>query len=200
MIRKIGIIAQDANSIGFLRGLKERLECEAELVDPPARIGCTQFLPRNKALLAWEYFKKKRVDLIIRFTDANGSRWQEVQRKEKEVFPQEAQSLLVCGVAVNTVEEWLGLDAAYLAKFVQVPESELADANARTGRIKTALVRAMEGDESKSETIKRFVSDAPAVVFKKWLGDAALRRFYQDSRLAASQADCDVRNELGDAD
>ena len=200
MIRKIGIIAQDANSMGFLRGLKKRLGCDAEFVDSPARIGCTQFLTRRNALLAWEYFKKNGVDLIIRFTDADGRRWQEVQRKEKEVFPDEAQSILVCGVAVNNVEEWLCLAPAYLAEFVRVPDSQFSDAGARTGTIKAALVRVKEGNESKSDTIERFVSGAPDDVFKKWLDDAALRRFYQDALVTASHADCNVRNELGESD
>ncbi|RJP35059.1 MAG: hypothetical protein C4547_10120 [Phycisphaerales bacterium] len=198
MIRKIGIIAQDAGSIGFLRGLKARLKCKAELVEPPAPIGCTQFLPRRKALLAWEYFRNRGVDLIVRFTDADGDRWQEVKRKELDVFPPEAQSILVCGVAVNNVEEWLRLDVTYFAGFVDRSVSDVM--NADYGMYKRALGRAMRDCESKSETVERFVVDAPPQTFKRWLDDAALRRLYQDARAAAVRANCDVPNELGEGD
>ena len=107
MIRTIGVIYQDRNSLGFLEGVRRRLNCEARLVDPPAGIGNTRDLPRKQARLAWAHFQKNRVDLVVRLTDADRTRWQDVRRDELHRVPSGASSVWICGVAVENLEEWL---------------------------------------------------------------------------------------------
>lgn len=197
MIRKIGVIYQDLNSLGFLRGLKDRLKCDAELIPPPTAIGKTQRLPRKQAKLAWRYFRNKCVDLVVRFTDADGDRWPDVQRKELDVIPPEAQSIWICGIAVDNPEEWLSLDVAYLAEVLGIPKEELRDRVQCADRIKRAIGRqARTSDEGKSDVVARIVRDAPTEVFRRWLQDDALRTFYTDCRAAAARAVCDTPNEL----
>ena len=196
MITRIGVIYQDANSLGFLRGLRDRLQCRAEFIPPPTAIGKTKRLPRRQAKRAWSYFRKKEADLVVRFTDADGDRWQDVQRGELQDAPSEAESLWVCGVAVNNPEEWLYLDRAHLAAVLEVPLEELDDPEHRTPRIKAALARLTSPEEGKSDVVARIVRDAPREVFRRWLLDDALRRFYTDRRAAAAASVCDTPNEL----
>lgn len=80
MIRRVGIICQDANSRGFLMGLQQRLGCPAELEEPTIAVGRSSTMTRRQAKLAWLDFQHKGVDLIIRFTDADVARWQDVRR------------------------------------------------------------------------------------------------------------------------
>lgn len=197
MIKRIGVIYQDRNSVGFLRGLRDRLKCEAEFVEPPARIGKPRILPPKRAKLAWAYFQKQGVDLVVRFTDADRDRWQDVRRKELDVVPNQGKSIWICGVAVNNVEEWLYLDEAHLATLLRIPSADLKDSENRAGCIKSALSRLSEEcGKDKSEVVARIVRDAPPEVFRRWLTDDALREFYTDCRAAATAADCETPNEL----
>ena len=196
MITKIGVICQDASSLGFLRGLRRRLECEAEFVGPPAPIGKNSLLTTKNAKMAWEYFRKKNVDLIVRFTDADKARWQTVRRRELDVFPDEARDLLVCGVAVKNVEDWLCIDTHYLAESAGIPRTDLADPQHRTGRIKRAIQGLANSGVGKSDVVEKLVADADPEVFKRWLVDESFRGFYTDCRAAASRANCETPNEL----
>lgn len=196
MITKIGVIYQDLNSLGFLRGLRDRLKCEAEFIDPPVPIGNVRVLPRRKAKDAWRYFQKRGVDLVVRFTDADQDRWQDIRRKELERIPTEARSVWICGVAVSNPEDWLCLDVDYLVKILQRPREELVDATKRTGAIKHAITSMQHHTEGLSDVVARIVRDAPPKVFRRWLQDEALRTFYSDCRDAAKRAECETPNEL----
>ncbi len=196
MITKIGIIYQDGNSIGFLRGLHDRLRCKAEFIAPPAAIGKSQLLTSKQAKSAWAHFQKKGVELIVRFTDADRRRWQEIQRTELSRFPDETKEMVVCGIAVECVEDWLCLDDQYASRELGIPREELADSEHRTGRVKRALVRLRDSSEGASNVMQRLVCGAPTEVFRRWLDDKALRTFYSDCRAAAAKADCETPNEL----
>jgi len=196
LIEKIGVIYQDAISLGFLRGLRDRLGCKAEFVLPTTAIGQTRQMPSKEAKYAWDYFRKKGVHLVVRFTDADRHRWQDVQRKELGVIPSEARALWICGVAVNNPEEWMCQDPSYLAHALDVPLEELRSRRDRAGRLKDAFAQARQPDEGQSDTVARIVRDAPTEVFRRWLGDDSLRAFYQECRAAAARADCDTPNEL----
>lgn len=196
MIRTIGVIYQDRNSLGFLEGVRRRLNCDAELVEPPAGIGNTRDLPRKQARLAWAHFQKKRVDLVVRLTDADRTRWQDVRRGEHERVPLEARSTWVCGVAVENLEEWLCLEPNYLAEALAIPQSEISNPQNRTGAVKYAIAMQGRTDKDSSSVVARIVCDAPAEVFRRWLKDDALRSFYTDCRSAALREDCPTPNEL----
>ncbi len=200
MITKIGVIYQDRNSIGFLRGLRDRLKCDAEFVEPPARVGKPRILPRQRAKFAWLYFRKQGVDLVVRFTDADRDRWQEVRREELERVPPEARAMWICGVAVNNPEEWLCLHVHHLAAILEVPPDQLDDPAARTGVVKRALAALTRTDAGQSDVVARIVRNAPCEVFRRWLEDDALRKFYSDCRAAAARAECETPNELDVAD
>ncbi len=200
MIRSVGIIFQDRNSAGFLAGIRARLNCDATLVDPPAGIGNTRDLPRRQARLAWEYFQKKQVDLVVRLTDADSTRWQDVRRDELKRIPAEASSIWICGVAVENVEQWLCLEPAYLADTLAISKSDLSSPENRVGVIKRAVLMRRHADEDPADVVARLVREAPARVFHRWLSDDALRRFYRDCRDASKRANCDTPNELGDTE
>lgn len=196
MIRRIGIICQDQISFGFLKGLRNRLGCEAELVEPPVSVGMSRNLTRRQARNAWESFKNKQVDLVVRFTDADGKPWQKVRSAELEVFPAEARSILVCGVAVENVEHWLCLDSSFLTERLELRADELLDDEHRTSRIKSAIARRRNPGQATSDFVDRLVSEAPETTFKDWLtSDEAFRTFYNDCRSSAIRDNCDVPNE-----
>lgn len=196
MITRIGVIYQDPSSLGFLHGLCDRLKCEADFVSPPAPIGINRLLTSKNAKMAWEYFRHKNVDLIVRFTDADKARWQTVRRRELDIFPDAARHLLVCGVAVENMEDWLCIDTHYLAESAGIPRAELADPQHRTGRIKRAIQGLANSGVSKSDAVEKLVADADPEVFKRWLVDESFRDFYTDCRAAATKADCETPNEL----
>ena len=196
MIRKVGIIYQDRNSFGFLCGLRDRLRCEAELVSPDPSVGKSRQLTRKQVRLAWRSFQKQGVDLVVRFTDADRHRWQEVRRQELDIFPDPAKPIWLCGVAVNNVEEWLALDPDYLARKLGVNREDLEDPHKRTGCIKNALARLSRADDGLSDVVTRLVSEAPPEVFRRWLDEESLRAFYTDCRAAATEAQCETPNEM----
>lgn len=197
MIEKIGIICQDAYSKGFLAGLQRRLECNAELVEPPGSVGKNRNITRTNAKLAWAYFRRQGTDLVVRFTDADRARWQNIRRDECGVFPEGSQGLMVCGVAVENVEDWLVLDADYMAGVLGVPAQELQDPEQRSDKVKKALKAIARPDESSSDVVARVVAEVPPDVFRRsWLANDSLKLFYRDCRAAAARDDCPVPNEL----
>lgn len=195
MIGQIGVLCQDRNSFGFLRGLARRLNCEAELIEPTTgALAKSTYMTRRQAKLAALDLQRKSVDLIVRFTDADGAPWQQVKRHEEQVFPRSTTSLLVCGIAVENVEQWLARVPAYVGRALGIPDLGTLPFEQITGTIKNAIAR--QGPPA-SEVTARIVADAPPEVFRDWLrADDSLRTFYQECRAAAIRAGCDVPNEL----
>lgn len=195
MIQRIGVIYQDVNSRGFLEGLRDRLNCEAELIRPTSHIGRQRVMRRRDLKTAWRDFRNQNVDLVVRFTDADGNPWTSVQRTELDRTPDDARPRWVCGVAVDRPEDWLALDPDYLATRLDVSAAELRNAATRTGHVKKVIERASAS--SKSVTVRDIVRSAPTEVFRRWLsGCDSLRSFYQDCRQATARQDCDTTNEL----
>jgi len=201
MIERIGVVCQDRNSFGFLEGLKRRLNCTAELIEPSTgALGKSTNMTRRQARIAARTFQEKGVDLVVRFTDSDANRWQDVRRSEVEVFPATVREILVCGVAVDNVEQWLALDRPYIANELKIPNVAQLAGPDLTGAIKTAIARQRSPDEPVSEVTARLVANAPPDVFREWLrADESLRHFYQECRAAAPQRKCDVPNELDQA-
>lgn len=194
MIRRIGVIYQDVISLGFLEGFKKRLTCDAELMPPPAGVGTTRNMTRRQARQAWAYFQKKGVDIIVRFTDADRARWQQVHRDEVAVFPDPARSLLVCGVAVNNVEEWLAIDAAWLSDQLGVELAAMQNDPRRADLLKDAIRRRSRPGEKVSQFVKKLVLEAPDRVFRRWLEDPALLAFYDGCRRISERHGCQLAN------
>lgn len=201
MIEKIGVLCQDPNSFGFVLGLKRRLGCKAELFrSTTGSLTKSTEMTRSQARLAWAILSRERVDLVIRFTDADGQRWQEVKRREIDVFPKEVESLLVCGVAENNTEQWLALDASYIEDKLDLKPNSLSSPESTTGSIKNAIALKKPADKAVHEVTAKLVNDAPHDVFQNWLKNSpSLRDFYSNCRAAALRAGCKVPpNELDD--
>jgi hypothetical protein len=199
VIRRIGIICQDANSLGFLLGLQQRLECVADWIEPETVVGKSTTMPRAHARNAALYFQKKGVDLIVRFTDADAAPWQQVQRHELASFPDDIRPIVVCGVAVNNTEQWLALNPVHITETLNINKVDFASASPddRTGLIKKAILRRRTSLQPAHHVVEGLVAGAPADVFRSWLkADASLRRFYQDCRAKAAEHRCEVPNEL----
>lgn len=196
MIRRIGVIYQDVYSLGFIKGLQRRLRCDAELVSPPPGVGRTQFVTRKQARQADVFFQSKGVDIIVRFTDADRSRWQEVRSKETHAFPPATRSRFVCGVAVNNPEEWLCEAPEYLAEVLGTSVESIRSASDRSSFIKNAVARCRQATETTSAVIERIVADAPSEAFKKWLSSHSFKAFYSDCRAQAALFGCETPNEL----
>jgi len=197
MIDRIGVLCQDRISFGFLLGIKRRLQCDAEFIEPAsAGIAKSTTMTRRQAKLALADFSRRGVDLIVRFTDADRNRWQEISRNEEKVFAASA-SIFVCGVAVNNVEDWLAIDQVYLASVLGIDPREFANASQRSDAVKGALKRLRDPNEPQSKAVARIVEQAPTEVFRRWLkSDDSLQKFYQACRAAARRASCEVPNEL----
>jgi hypothetical protein len=196
MIQRIGVICQDRNSFGFLMGLRARLQCEAEIIDSPTIVGKSQYLTKRQAKNAVAHFRKKSVDLIVRLTDADDDRWQDVRRGELKVLEDAAGEAAVCGVAVRNTELWLNLMRDYLAEKLGISPAEVSTSDDPTGRIKHAISKARRDGENTSEVVARVVGEAPSLAFRKMLEHDSFRTFYNDCRARAIQADCPVPNEL----
>jgi hypothetical protein len=154
-------------------------------------------MSRTQAKLAAAYFERLGVELIIRFTDADANRWQEIRHLELGAFPDRFASMVVCGVAVENVEQWLGLDRGYIGEALGIPGAARLGRQELTGAIKSAIARGRSPDEPVWEVTARVVGNAPGEVFRAWLrADAALHDFYRDCRAAALRGNCPVPNEL----
>jgi len=195
MIQKIGIIVQGPNDRGFLMGIRDRLGCHAEFIGSRNR-GKNKISVRRDARANWLFFQHQNVDLVVRLTDSDADRWQDVKRKETGSFPEEMRSLLVCGVAEGTVEKWMSLDRSYLEQQLGIAESEVISREHMVGRIKSALQRHHSGLPY-DQVVSDLVRQAPSEVFKKWLKNPSLRAFYEDCKSAAlRERDCPVNDEL----
>jgi len=199
MIQRIGVIYQDVYSRGFLEGLKLRLACHAELVPTQGNVGRSKHMKRRNARNACLFLLGKNVDVIIRFTDADGADWQDVKRRELDVFPASVREILVIGVALNNPEEWLALTPDYLAAKLGIDARALRNDPDKSSVIKCAIdvqCRTPDGLSDVAGFVARLLADAPSPVFRMWLREDSFKRFYQECRGIASRFECDTRNEL----
>ncbi|MCI0640859.1 MAG: hypothetical protein L0Y72_31200 [Gemmataceae bacterium] len=148
MIHRIGVVCQDRNSRGFLEGIKRRLKCDAQLIEPTTgALGKSTTMTKRQAKLATTDLLRKSVDLIVRFTDADKNRWQDVQRQELGAFPHECNSIIVCGVAVENTEQWLALDPPYIEQALAIANAARLSPDQLTNAIKNAIARHRLADE-----------------------------------------------------
>jgi len=196
MIQRIGIIYQDVYSRGFLEGLKLRLTCKAAVVRAEGFFARSKHMKPRDARKACRFLLGKNVDMIVRFTDADGADWQDVKRRELEAFPVSVRAILVIGVAVNNPEEWLARAPHYLARELGIEIQALASEPAKASLIKGAIDRARRPLEKSSDVVARLVNGAPQDAFKQWLGEDSFREFYSECRRIATYFECETTNEL----
>lgn len=190
MIQKIGVIVQDANSIGLLNGLRRRFGCQADFIQPQPPVGKSTYLTRKQARAACAYFKQQGVDIIIRFTDADNDRWQDVKRSETNLLGKYSQVPIVCGVAVRNTEHWL-FRMGVAAQLGVIPQAS-ADP---TDHVKGALDRMTPSGAKKSDYVAGLVAGQSPESFKQAFSCDALSDFYRDCRAIAKQFQCEVTNE-----
>lgn len=195
MIEKIGVIYQDPTSLGVLLGIRDRLGCTAELIPPKPSIGAPRLLPSRQIKKAVKYFLSQRVDLIVRFTDADGQGYQDTERTEVQRVPEQYREIWVEGVAVENVEDLLCRSRNNLAEVLGIQVSELECAMTAGGRVKHLIAELFGAGEKTSEAVRRFVRELPEAAFRRWLQDSSFRRFYDACRRAAALQDCEVRSE-----
>ncbi len=195
MIRRILVVGQGPSDLGFLEGLRDRLGCDAELVDYSSDPSLRQrgsYTRRSDARLIWQRFRN--VDLIVRLTDGDTDRPQEARRTEGQRWPEEAWPLLVVGVCDRDVEHWLCLDPDYAGRVLGFDAHQLpGDREERSGFVKSRI-RLTCPDGDYRSFVRRIVRDAPPETLKRWLANGAFADFYEQCRDAAQQHDCVVAN------
>lgn len=196
MIRRIALVGQGPNDIGFVNGLKDRLGCDAKLVDltsrPILRSRGSYTRSKDAKLITGE---AQGADLVIRITDAAKDRWQKVVREEKKRYPNELQGRFICGACERDIEHWMALDPRYAAKQLHFEVEDLPKQRAdRTGFLKHHIQRRVTGGDY-VEFVSQFVRDASPQTMKQWLRNPAFRQFYDECIAAAKRANCDVNDE-----
>ena len=199
MIRNIVLIGQGPNDIGFLEGLRDRLGCHAEITDyrdePILRKKGTLTRPKDARLIINRCLSRQPVDLVVRLTDGDTKRPQDIARKERTRFPERIDSLFICGVCDRDIEAWLTLDVSHLARTLGFDPTELpVDREARSAFIKNRITRSLQQDQTYTAFVADFVRQAPSSVVKRWLANPAFSAFYDDCRAAAERHDCEVTN------
>lgn len=202
MIRRIAVIAQGPNDVGFLHGLKDRLRCDAEIVDystVPILRRRNKYTPPKEMRLILRHVKD--TDLLVRLTDADKDRWQEVTRREAGCFSQQFAGRFICGVCDRDVENWMLLHKPYAARVLHFqPEDIPSDRADRSRFVKSKISSILGGQRDHIGFVARFVREAPADAFAIWLKDPAFSRFYDECVAAARQVDCPVNDERSPSD
>lgn len=199
MIRRILAVCQGPNDVGFLRGLRERLGCPADLInafDLPILRQRETITKRSDARAIWDECQRLGADLIVRITDADGKAVQDVVKHERYRFPSQAQSALICGACDRSIEHWLALDIAYAAASLGFHQEDYpSDKRGQSGFIKERLRSTRQSQESYADRVERFVREAPPATMRIWLDDPGFCQFYDDCRRIAAQHQCEVTNE-----
>ncbi|MEP0842832.1 MAG: hypothetical protein HRF43_08980 [Phycisphaerae bacterium] len=196
MIRKVVLVVQGENEIGFLEGLRDRLRCDAELVhylqDHPELRLRSQYTRRQDAK---EIFRVHRsADLIVRLTDGDTDQPQNTYQEEVDRWPEESRPLLVCGVCDRDIEHWICIDTDYASRQLGFPADQLpADRVDRSGFIKRRIDE-VRGSQTRRQFLSGFVQRAPSMTVRRWLGNRTFAHFYEQCRDKAQQAGCHVEN------
>lgn len=196
MIRRVVLVSQGENDLGFLKGLRSLLGCDSVLTD---------YLQGHAELRQRGHYTQSRdarqiwrayqgADLIVRLTDGDTDSPQAVYREECERWPVEARSKLVCGVCDRDVEHWMCLHPAYAASVLRCDATQIPrDRKDRCGFIKSRI-DAVRGQVSREEFVARYVTHAPRETLRIWLRNRAFRHFHDQCRDKAQEAQCPVRN------
>jgi hypothetical protein len=192
-------VGQGPNDIGFVRGLKQRLHCPAELVDYE-RVSALRrrgtFVRKRDAREIVRHHCRQGADLLVRITDGDQNRPQEVSRREQKAF-QELESRVIVGVCDRDIEHWLAIDTGYIAEKLDFNQKELPeDRQGRTGFLKKRInAHCRLTRLEPSEFIEAYVRDTPPVTFRRWLKNHSFGPFYDACVAAAARDDCEVNDE-----
>lgn len=196
MIRRILVVAQGPNDVGFLKGLRDLLECDAELTTcladgKEARLRDHVTRSRQDAQYIWD--QRGEVDLIVRLTDGDTAKPQDTLRAELARWPEQAREMLICGVCDRDVEHWMCLDVDYAARALNFDKGRLPERREeRSGFIKNRIREQCPSGEYDT-FVARFVAGAPRETIRRWLQNPAFRQFHDHCVRAARRHDCRVK-------
>ncbi len=203
MIRKVILLAQGPNDVGFVRGLQRRLGCQAEMIDFTSDPGLRlrgQTMTARDVKRTLRKLHEESGDLLVRLTDADESRAARVAQREKERFEQHGEERVVVGVCDPDVEAWITADLAYAAEILDFERGKVPkDRVGRSGFIKSRIAgKARELSLTETDFVEQFIAQVPSEVMRRWLSThsgKAFRRFYDECVAAAQRAACPVQDE-----
>lgn len=184
---KIGYSVQGSTDRALLYGLAQRWCPRAELVEGHFRGRTRESLRREYAKICDE-FVFKAADVMVFLTDADDRNWRDVQRDDREKFPQERLSLAIHGVADRNIECWICANHEYVAERLGIPADELHLADPK-GRFETAM--GIDRDDRKESAISDLVKDAP---LRSWLRNPSFEDFYEQVRDLSQRLGCEIEN------
>lgn len=197
MIRKILVVTQGYSEVGFLTGLRDRLNCRAEIVSCsrlPLLRQRGSYTRRQDAELIAREFRAQGADLLVRLTDGDTTRPAEVARAEQEKWPENVRAEMICGVCDRDVEHWLVLDRQHAAEALGLDRLP-SDRVDLSGVVKGRLSDKRAGGRTLEQVVADFVRNLPGEVFRRWLNNPAFSEFYDQCRAAARRHDCETPNE-----
>lgn len=196
MIQQILIVAQGPNDVGFLRGLRDRLGCAAQLVDYTSGDKLLrqrgQFTRKKDAQLICSNYS--HIDLIVRLTDGDIKQPQKVKREEQSRWPTEAQDILAFGVCDRDIEHWMCLDLDYAEKELEFDRAQLPNNREQKSSFIKNRIDKRRGNQDYTAFVADFVINAPPATVRRWLDNPAFSDFYDQCRAAAQRHDCEVKN------
>lgn len=198
MIEKVLVIAQGPNDFGFISGLRDRLGCRARLIDHthhPLLRQRSKHVRTKDAKLIWQECQRVSADLIVRVTDADDNRPQDVKRKEIARFPPEARSVLICAVCDCSIEHWLSIDAQYASKELKFGDKTLPSHDRDRAAFIKRRIAENRGNIPCDQYVANYIRHAPIETIKLWLQEPTFRDFYDQCVSAAKTHHCEVVDE-----
>jgi hypothetical protein len=185
----IGYSVEGATDRAFLKGLQQRWQPQAQLIEGAFRGTSGISLRRDLPRICQE-LNHKGVRVIVFLTDANKQDWREVRQRESALVPVEFRHITLYGVADRNIECWLAADRDYLAQRLGISPQVLAVDDPKD-IIETALE--VTRFDRKEEIIASIVQEAP---LRRWLNRSlSFKTFYEDARKLARREGYTIPNE-----
>jgi hypothetical protein len=183
----IGYSVEGSTDRALIKGLHMRWCPEAPLIEGAFRGATSLSLRREYSKICAE-FTMKGVDVMVFLTDGNAQDWREVQRNERDHFPQARLGFAIHGVPDRNVECWICQDRVWIAGQLGVTRDSLEGEDP-----KSAFERAMDitRDDKKETEIAELVRQAP---LHSWLLSVSFEDFYEQVRDASQRSECEIEN------
>lgn len=184
---KIGYAVEGSTDRALITGLAARWCPQALLVEGAFR-GSTGMSLRREYRKICDEFIIKEVDVMVFLTDANGQDWREVQRNERQHFPEDRFHQSMHGVCDRNVECWLCADTGWIAS--QLGAEAVAFEVEDPKRVFERGI-GINRDDRKEKQIADLVRDAP---LRNWLHNRSFEDFYQQIWHLSGTTGCAIEN------
>jgi hypothetical protein len=183
----IGYAVEGSTDRAFVTGLRERWCPQALLVEGAFR-GSTGLSLRREYKKICDEFAIKGVNVMVFLTDGNGADWRDVQKNEREHFPEERRDQAIHGVCDRNIESWICRDRHWISHRLggEAATFEVEDP-------KHAFERAIgiTRDDRKEAEIAALVAAAP---LNNWLSAPSFEDFYEQARDLSQTKTCEIEN------